>query len=657
MLPFSSLKVAVRWLQYLSPQPDWMPGQAIPGEWFVSFIGDDDDYWSPLALTATAIDIDIDALLNSLEQQSPGTQLLVYLTGEEWRGGDYPAAWTAPVVPGGNISYYDLVTSYYGTSEFPCQLETQEAQEEEAYQTQEEAYQTLRKVTPEFASRLLAHLRAFLRSNLCVSIVEIREHIRDVLGYDLRPVQLRNQIRKLIEEGVVTTEGATKAKRYIWLRAEEEETDPEPEPAEPEPEPTVTAPISAPISAPIPTEPKPAPPAPQPPAPKIVHGGRVIVDFTHKPIPLRLFVSQESHRGLLGRHFQLTSDKRYNAQLAGNFFRWASMVEMLDDTTVNSKLCDALCRHLQGRIIIDKQPARFTISLDYVVGWAGTIEKYFFSNDELQHHVPSKGCKGLRISDTTLSAPATHCITFAGFIEPAEHFNGYFYRICGVYPGEDIGSFLEPPRDITKRGFVFFAWEAPGEDLGSNYWNERYAQAYAELIRYTAEQWPHRGEEKREAFAARLGISLKRLDELLLTQPVLAAIKRHKAEKKKKRQKKSAPPRKAVKVATKKRVVFIGSEVENRILLKDKPILDRLFDTQYIDTKKRAMFEIGKPADLIVTFVGFDGHEASDRAQSEARRWGSAYLMGGKTLQVSLQRAEDKPQFQWFVDALHKEGY
>jgi len=89
---------------------------------------------------------------------------------------------------------------------------------------------------------------------------------------------------------------------------------------------------------------------------------------------------------------------------------------------------------------------KFRITIEYpeIVGWQGTIERFYVEDDKLENYQANDLTRGLRITDLTIPAPKTKLITLAVEIKK-ENIIAVFLR--SIYPGRDIGPINQKPFD------------------------------------------------------------------------------------------------------------------------------------------------------------------------------------------------------------------
>ena len=143
-------------------------------------------------------------------------------------------------------------------------------------------------------------------------------------------------------------------------------------------------------------------------------------------------------------------------RLSGNFHRWGSIGEMLQDAYV----MEEFLADVADAIRLKTPQNSVRIDYDFPVGWEGTAPRHNFSPGDLEPYKPNARSCGLRVKPTRINlfAPRTDFLTIV-----------YSFRlkrgrpliiIHSAYPGEDVG---ELDGDVTAReGRVFFDQNHPG---------------------------------------------------------------------------------------------------------------------------------------------------------------------------------------------------
>lgn len=189
-------------------------------------------------------------------------------------------------------------------------------------------------------------------------------------------------------------------------------------------------------------------------------------DFYYEECRFRLVLGREDRNRLKGTCF-----RGRGRPLAGNFMRWRSMREVLNDPYVWEDLQANCGEKLISEEVSDRSrqkfTARFTIVHPQPIGWtsATTDETYQLVQDDLESFWPNRKTKALRVkSSVDFCAPLTREVTFS--IRFAQRGGTWIGFIKTIYPGEDIGRVYPTNPKRTgplMHGVVFFDWNHMGE--------------------------------------------------------------------------------------------------------------------------------------------------------------------------------------------------
>ena len=439
-----------------------------------------------------------------------------------------------------------------------------------------------------------------------VSIAEAQDYLEKVLGFKLRPIQVRRQLKKLKDEDQITTIGKTSKTRYVRVEKK-------PEIVSSEATEVQTLPLLEPEPIDLPEakpEAKPALPARPTFFSEPVEISKVIRSSDSKAGTFVIILYEDTHELVVSKHF------RQKLPLAGNFCYWNSMASMLKDATIRGPLEDKI------RGLLPEQGKRnVVVETSYPVGWATSIEKHFVSDEQIKDNC---------LTDLSIPAPFTKHITFELFVKKGKT-HDHAVIIDAVYPGK--------PQESDVR----FQKEASGLDFNSSYWDDRKDKKLQQLVKYLSYHWPRRNGTTKEDFVAELGIPAKLMNQLLGRPEVLASIRAAKKQKSKKSKSEDDP-------SPRRRVVCIGNKIKNTLR---NSWLKKTFDLQTIDTEKSKQFSINKKPDLIICFTNNFWHK-NPSAKKEAIRWGVPNISGKSLLKI-VEKAKINPQLNWFVDACQQE--
>lgn len=173
---------------------------------------------------------------------------------------------------------------------------------------------------------------------------------------------------------------------------------------------------------------------------------------------LKLIMRQEAKNRLASTCFRGKSVVK-----AGNFLRWASIEEMLEDSEVLRMFVIELAKEIKGK------PQQGTIGIQVIcrdfIGWASTAPKKNYDKSELEPFQPNRHTNALRIKQgNDRLAPLTKRVTIV--LELKLEGKNWAAVIHSVYPGKDVGRLTG---NITEReGIVFFDWDHQGAKMNSN---------------------------------------------------------------------------------------------------------------------------------------------------------------------------------------------
>lgn len=142
--------------------------------------------------------------------------------------------------------------------------------------------------------------------------------------------------------------------------------------------------------------------------------------------------------------------------LAGNFFRWSNLEQVVLDRFVLKTLLKTIETTIQDEHRVNS----LTVSCPIPVGWTSTDRVAAYHSGDMERFKPSRRSRALRIRKDRqgIVAPQTNKLTLV--YELRRERRGPVVVIHSVYPGPDIG---ELDGDLTAReGVVFFDWNHPG---------------------------------------------------------------------------------------------------------------------------------------------------------------------------------------------------
>lgn len=172
-----------------------------------------------------------------------------------------------------------------------------------------------------------------------------------------------------------------------------------------------------------------------------------------------VIMRQKAELRLSGRCFRGTERR-----LAGNFYRWESIVGALQDPEFRAKFLEAL--DLQFKQLEPFQDGmidtvRFELCFDEAIGWSSTDHAEYYEEFLLEPFQPNDKSSAMRVKPDlkNVPAPATQILTVVVEIKiEADHAVAVIHTL---YPGKDVGPLAG---DVTKRAnCVFFDWQHPGE--------------------------------------------------------------------------------------------------------------------------------------------------------------------------------------------------
>lgn len=152
-----------------------------------------------------------------------------------------------------------------------------------------------------------------------------------------------------------------------------------------------------------------------------------------------------------------------DAVCAGNFLRWASIEEMLEDPEVLRLLVIELAKEIKGK------PQEGTLGIEVVcrkfIGWASTAPRKNYEKSELEPFKPNRHTNAMRVKKgRDILVPLTKRVTI--IMELKREGRDWAAVIHSVYPGKDVGKLTG---NITEReGVVFFGWNHQGATVNSN---------------------------------------------------------------------------------------------------------------------------------------------------------------------------------------------
>ncbi|MEK7555009.1 MAG: hypothetical protein AAB518_03445 [Patescibacteria group bacterium] len=158
-----------------------------------------------------------------------------------------------------------------------------------------------------------------------------------------------------------------------------------------------------------------------------------------------------------GDRLARTCFRGYEICCAGNFIRWSSLHELLEDLEV----LEGLLHELQ-KAHCERDFSTQSIMIEYgaPIGWSSTAPRSEFEDSALEPFQPNRRSQVLRVrrSRKDLRSPLTDKITFV--VEFKDENGMSTAVIHSIYPGDDVG---ELAGDITaRRGVVFYDWNHPG---------------------------------------------------------------------------------------------------------------------------------------------------------------------------------------------------
>jgi len=143
---------------------------------------------------------------------------------------------------------------------------------------------------------------------------------------------------------------------------------------------------------------------------------------------------------------------------AGNFSRWLTCLEVLQDPTIFEAFID----DVRETISLGLSSNGVCIPCGSTVGWsrADRIERY--CECDLEDFSPTPESRGLRVAKAAcekLTAPKTDKVTIVYHVsnEPCQ----FVVFVSELYPGQDVGNLVGEVS--VSRDQVFFDWHHQGE--------------------------------------------------------------------------------------------------------------------------------------------------------------------------------------------------
>ncbi len=150
--------------------------------------------------------------------------------------------------------------------------------------------------------------------------------------------------------------------------------------------------------------------------------------------------------------------KGVDVAVAGNFSRWATLQDFMDDEFV----LDAIDKEIEKTYRKDNfRTNSFEIRFDEPIGWSNTDDLEMYTEEMLERYEPNRRSVGYRVKldRTDLKAPRTNVVTVT--YEFRDEPDYPVAVIHSIYPGENIGVVRG---EISKdNAVVFFDYNHPGQ--------------------------------------------------------------------------------------------------------------------------------------------------------------------------------------------------
>ena len=187
--------------------------------------------------------------------------------------------------------------------------------------------------------------------------------------------------------------------------------------------------------------------------------------------PFRIEIKTDTEDRLMGTCF-----RGKHSALAGNFRRWDSAREFLDDPEVGA----ALAKWIEHAVneprteTADRFDGRVCLPFSTIVGWGSTIRKSLVDGALEERAFPQSPTVFAEWIpwDSDVLAPATNLVTIDARFRTRKRLGCWEVELRTVYPGPDIGR-IRPttvPQGhayyITRlRHIAFFEWTHRGEPV------------------------------------------------------------------------------------------------------------------------------------------------------------------------------------------------
>ncbi len=172
----------------------------------------------------------------------------------------------------------------------------------------------------------------------------------------------------------------------------------------------------------------------------------------NKFLNVRVIIRYEAEKRITEKRF-----KGADKPIAGNFSRWSSIKELMEDPRISSKLLTEFHEACKDEVF---GTVSFEVDFGDVVGWTNTDDVSKYDIDALERFEPNRRSTAMRVKldRVDLKAPKTNFVTFV--CEMRDEPDVPTFVIHSIYPGNDIG---EVSGDMTEEEkIVFFDWNHPG---------------------------------------------------------------------------------------------------------------------------------------------------------------------------------------------------
>lgn len=175
--------------------------------------------------------------------------------------------------------------------------------------------------------------------------------------------------------------------------------------------------------------------------------------LTPKGLPVLIGVRRMTKERLYGTCFRGSAIKR-----AGNFFRWTTAAQLLNDENILFNLLD------EADLLWDKKDfGTHSVEITHpdIVGWESTTDQELAA-DAIEEVRLGRNGSGMRLKPNRIDvlAPLTQKLTIIFEFKPVG--NSASMTVHSVYPGCDVGELMGDVTAREKR--IFFDWNHPGEE-------------------------------------------------------------------------------------------------------------------------------------------------------------------------------------------------